>query len=210
MLRPEEQAKKAVRARYGRLARIYDWANLERLLYSRARARAIALLDLRPGARVLDIACGTGVSFALIEQRIGPSGRLIGVDLTPQMLGRARDRAARNGWDNVRLYESDVSNLSTQTLEVLGALGAGERFDAALCTLGLSVIPEWGGRLGGDAVRRAPRRQGRDHGRRPPNEVGRRGHRRASVCLAPGPALYRRLQPPALGPGGARHRRLHT
>jgi len=210
MLRPEEQAKKAVRARYGRLARIYDWANLERLLYSRARARAIALLDLRPGARVLDIACGTGVSFALIEQRIGPSGRLIGVDLTPQMLGRARDRAARNGWDNVRLYESDVSNLSTQTLEVLGALGAGERFDAALCTLGLSVIPEWGGRLGGDAVRRAPRRQGRGHGRRPPNEVGRRGHRRASVCLAPGPALYRRLQPPALDPGGARHRRLHT
>jgi S-adenosylmethionine-diacylgycerolhomoserine-N-methlytransferase len=139
----EERAKKAVLARYGRLAPIYDWANLERLLYARARARAIALLDLRPGARVLDVACGTGVNFALIEQRIGPSGRLVGVDLTPQMLGRARDRAARHGWGNVRSYESDVSQLSMRRLEALGALGAGERFDAALCTLGLSVIPDW-------------------------------------------------------------------
>jgi S-adenosylmethionine-diacylgycerolhomoserine-N-methlytransferase len=142
-MRSEERAQKVVRARYGRLAPIYDRANLERLLYSRARARAIALLDLRPGARVLDVACGTGVNFALIEERIGPSGRLVGVDLTPQMLGRARDRAARNGWGNVRFYESDVSQLSTQRLEALGALGTGERFDAALCTLGLSVIPDW-------------------------------------------------------------------
>jgi demethylmenaquinone methyltransferase/2-methoxy-6-polyprenyl-1,4-benzoquinol methylase len=133
----------AVRARYGRLAPVYERANLERPLYAEARARAIELLELPAGAKVLDVACGTGVNFALLEQRIGPSGRLVGVDLTPQMLGRARARVARRGWQNVQLYESDVSGLSTARLEALGALGPDERFDAALCTLGLSVIPEW-------------------------------------------------------------------
>jgi len=142
-MRPAQQTNAAVRERYGRLARIYDWANLERLLYSRARARAIDLLELRPGAKVLDVACGTGVNFAPIEKRIGPSGCLVGVDLTPQMLGRARARATRHDWHNVRLYQSDASQLSTQRLEALGALGPGEQFDAALCTLGLSVIPDW-------------------------------------------------------------------
>lgn len=142
-MRPERQTNAAVRARYGRLARIYDWANLEPLLYSRARARAIELLQLRPGAKVLGVACGTGVNCAPSEERIGASGCLVGVGLTPQMLGRARDRAARHGWDNVRLYESDASKLSATRLGALGALGPGEQFDAALCTLGLSVIPDW-------------------------------------------------------------------
>ena len=132
-----------MRERYGRLAPIYNWANLEPLLYAQARTRAIELLDLRPGARVLDLACGTGVNFGLIEQRIGPSGSLVGVDLTPAMLGRARARTASRGWRNVRLYESDAPGLTAQRLEELGALEPGERFDAALCTLALSVIPDW-------------------------------------------------------------------
>jgi demethylmenaquinone methyltransferase/2-methoxy-6-polyprenyl-1,4-benzoquinol methylase len=132
-----------VYARYQRLAPIYDWANLERPLYAAARARAIELLQLRPGEKVLDVACGTGVNFALIEQRIGPSGRLVGIDLTPPMLERAAARAARHGWENLPLFESDASQLSLERLEALGALEPGERFDAALCTLGLSVIPEW-------------------------------------------------------------------
>jgi ubiquinone/menaquinone biosynthesis C-methylase UbiE len=122
----------AVRRRYSRIAPIYDRANLEGLLYARARARTIELLDLRPGARVLDVACGTGANFALIEQRIGPAGELVGVDLTPRMLDQARARVAREGWLNVRLREGDVC-----------VLDLGEPFDAALCTLGLSVIPHW-------------------------------------------------------------------
>jgi ubiquinone/menaquinone biosynthesis C-methylase UbiE len=124
-----------VRRRYGWVASVYEWANLERLLYADARARAIDLLDLRPGARVLDVACGTGANFALIEQCIGPSGDLVGVDLTPQMLDRARARVARAGWSNVRLREGDVCELGTERL--------GAPFDAAVCTLGLSVIPQW-------------------------------------------------------------------
>lgn len=129
------QSTATVRRRYGWVASIYDWANLEGVLYADARVRAIELLDLRPGARVLDLACGTGANFALIEQRIGHTGELVGVDVTPQMLDKARARAARGGWSNVRLREGDVCELAAERL--------GGPFDAAVCTLGLSVIPQW-------------------------------------------------------------------
>ncbi len=129
------QTSASVRRRYRRIAPIYDRANLEGLLYARARARAIELLQLQPGARVLDVACGTGASFAAIEQRIGPSGELVGLDLTPQMLTQAEARIRRHGWANVRLLEGDVCAPAD------GRLGA--PFDAAICALGMSVIPQW-------------------------------------------------------------------
>jgi ubiquinone/menaquinone biosynthesis C-methylase UbiE len=132
---PAKQTTATVRRRYGRIASIYDWANLERLLYAAARTRAIDMLELRPGARVLDVACGTGANFALIEQRIGPSGELVGIDLTPQMLAQAQARVLRHGWANVRLREADVCALPDED--------SGELFDAVVCTLGLSVIPQW-------------------------------------------------------------------
>jgi ubiquinone/menaquinone biosynthesis C-methylase UbiE len=125
----------AVRRHYGRVASIYDWANLEGVLYADARAKAVELLDLSPGARVLDVACGTGANFALIRRRIGPAGELVGVDVTPQMLDRARARIARARWTNLRVREADICALGRDEL--------GEPFDAALCTLGLSVIPAW-------------------------------------------------------------------
>ena len=125
----------AVRRRYGWVASIYDWANLEGVLYAGARAKAVELLDLEPGARVLDVACGTGANFELIQRRIGPSGELIGVDVTPEMLDQARTRIARAGWTNVSVLEADVCKLHPDQL--------GGPFDAALCTLGLSVIPDW-------------------------------------------------------------------
>ena len=133
----------AVRRRYDLLAPVYDWANLEPLLYAEARARMIDMLRLQPGAMVLDVACGTGVNFELIEQRIGPSGRLVGFDFTPRMLDRARARVDRRGWRNVGLHQGDVTELASNPLDALGVLASGEQFDAALCTLGLSVIPRW-------------------------------------------------------------------
>jgi SAM-dependent methyltransferase len=107
----------------------------EGVLYADARAQPIELLDLRPGARVLDVARGTGANFALIEQRIGPSGDLVGVDVTPRMLNQARARVARAGWSNVRLREGDACELGAERLS--------EPIDAAVWTLGLSVIAQW-------------------------------------------------------------------
>jgi SAM-dependent methyltransferase len=51
------------------------------------------------------------------------------------MLGRAYARVAREGWDNVRLREGHICNMDVERL--------GEPFDAAICTLALSVIPQW-------------------------------------------------------------------
>src|SRR5258708_30837812 len=56
------------------------------------RVRAVQALRLRPGDSVADIACGTGLNFALIEQVIGRDGRIVGVDLTDAMLAQARQR----------------------------------------------------------------------------------------------------------------------
>src|SRR6201995_3022583 len=70
------------------------------------RLRAVRALGLRAGATVVDIACGTGLNFPLIEDVMGPTGRIIGVDLTDAMLAQAHDRVAKNGWRNVSLVQS--------------------------------------------------------------------------------------------------------
>jgi SAM-dependent methyltransferase len=67
------------------------------------RYRTVWNLALEPGDAVLDVACGTGLSFALLEEAIGPSGRLVGVELSPEMAARAQARIERAGWNNAEL-----------------------------------------------------------------------------------------------------------
>ena len=73
------------------------------------RRRAIEALGLRPGATVVDVACGTGQNFPFLEQAIGPAGRIVGVDLTDAMLAEAQGRVEANGWRNVSLVQSDAA-----------------------------------------------------------------------------------------------------
>ena len=73
------------------------------------RMRAVQALGLRAGQTVVEIACGTGLNFPLVEHAIGPGGRIIGVDLTDAMLARAKDRVAANGWSNVSLVQADAA-----------------------------------------------------------------------------------------------------
>src|ERR1700734_3875316 len=54
------------------------------------RLRAVQALGLRPGGTVIDIACGTGLNFPLLQKAVGPGGRIVGVDLTDAMLARAQ------------------------------------------------------------------------------------------------------------------------
>ena len=109
---PLPARQRRVARRYRWLAAAYDRLIADKLLYARARARAVELLELRPGATVLDVPCGTGLNHALIQRRIGPNGRLIGIDATPEMLERARARVRRNQWANVSLIQADASLLS--------------------------------------------------------------------------------------------------
>lgn len=57
----------------------------------------------QPGEVVLDIGCGTGIDLLLAARRVGPEGKVIGLDLTPEMLTRAREHVAQAGLPNVEL-----------------------------------------------------------------------------------------------------------
>jgi ubiquinone/menaquinone biosynthesis C-methylase UbiE len=96
------------------------------------RDRAVASLRLRAGRQVLDLACGPGQNFRRLEERIGPSGRVVAFDHTDEMLRRARETALRNGWMNVSTVQGDAARLPLES----GSLGA------ALCTLAISVMPD--------------------------------------------------------------------
>jgi len=95
------------------------------------RRRAVQALGLRPGDSVIDIACGTGLNFPLIEEVIGPAGRIVGVDLTDAMLAHAQDRIETNGWSNVSLVLGDAA-----------AFDFPAEVDAILSTYALSQVPE--------------------------------------------------------------------
>jgi ubiquinone/menaquinone biosynthesis C-methylase UbiE len=85
------------------------------------RRLAVQALGLRPGDTVVDMACGTGLNFSLIEHAIGPEGRIIGVDLTDAMLAQAQRRIENNGWSNVNLVQADAAEFAFP-IEVDGIL----------------------------------------------------------------------------------------
>lgn len=70
------------------------------------RRQLVDLLPLRAGDVVLDIGCGTGLCFALLHERVGPDGVIVGLDESPEMLELAADRVADDGWANVVLIEA--------------------------------------------------------------------------------------------------------
>ena len=110
-----------IKKKYRRNAPFYD-ALLGRAT-RRLREKAIAKLALQPGEVILDFGCGTGLSFDLLRRAIGPSGHIIGIDLSSEMLACAREKAARNGWTNVTLIEANAEEVELQP----------ESVDATLC-----------------------------------------------------------------------------
>jgi ubiquinone/menaquinone biosynthesis C-methylase UbiE len=100
-------------SKYRRLAAGYDRivAGGGRLIgFESARRQAVERLALNQGDVVVDVGCGTGLSFALLEGRIGPCGRLIGIEQSPEMLAHARARVEGGGWQNITLVEGPVED----------------------------------------------------------------------------------------------------
>ncbi|HVL55997.1 MAG TPA: class I SAM-dependent methyltransferase [Burkholderiaceae bacterium] len=92
----------------------------------------LEIVQLRPGARVLDVAAGAGEQTLAIAQRVGPGGLVLATDLSPAILERARTNAQRAGLTQVRTHVADGEDLRVEP-------GA---FDAALCRLGLMFFPD--------------------------------------------------------------------
>jgi demethylmenaquinone methyltransferase/2-methoxy-6-polyprenyl-1,4-benzoquinol methylase len=119
---------------YQNWSKVYDWLTPFYLLGNERRLRneTICNLRLQPGQSVLDIACGTGRNFPLILEKIGSSGKLVGVDYTGAMLAQAQGMVKRKGWKNVELIRADAA-----------CIDLNQKFDAALSTLAIGVIPDY-------------------------------------------------------------------
>jgi ubiquinone/menaquinone biosynthesis C-methylase UbiE len=76
--------------------------------FARWQRMAIERLRLEPGETVLDVGCGTGLTFLALETGVGPTGRIVGIELSPEMVAQARKRVTAHGWENVTLIEAPV------------------------------------------------------------------------------------------------------
>lgn len=127
--------KRQIVSIYRARARRYDLtANLYYLIgYPewRYRRQVIAALDVGPGDTVVELGCGTGLNFELLQKRIGSAGHLIGVDLTDAMLEEARQRAVDRDWRNVELVHGDALDYDYPNV-----------VNGVTSTFALSLIPE--------------------------------------------------------------------
>lgn len=133
--------------RYTQLAPGYDrvvtlWAKLAFFPMDRYRRAAVGEMNVGPGDTVMEIGCGTGLNFALIQDRIGPEGRLIALDYTPAMLEQAAKKVDAHGWRNVTFIQGDAAEV--------GSLVSGP-VDGAISTACLSIVPDWERAIAGAA-----------------------------------------------------------
>jgi ubiquinone/menaquinone biosynthesis C-methylase UbiE len=97
-----------------------------------AQDRLIEMAALRPGERVIDIACGTGLVTFRAADLVGPSGAVLGTDISEAMAAAAREEAARR-----QLAWVTATRMDAEALDVPDAA-----FDVALCALGVMYVPD--------------------------------------------------------------------
>jgi SAM-dependent methyltransferase len=100
--------------------------------WTRYGERTVARLVLRPGARVLDVGCGTGASALPAARQVGRTGKVIGIDLAERLLEIARQKAARNNLDNVEFHFGDMEQPGY----------AHNDFDAVICIFAIFFVPD--------------------------------------------------------------------
>ncbi|MDZ7689347.1 MAG: arsenite methyltransferase [Halobacteriales archaeon] len=154
-LSPEEQ-RGAVRERYGSLARADEGgccggdtdetASTERLGYDDEDASVApeaadislgcgnpeAIANLEEGEKVVDLGSGGGFDCFLAADEVGDEGRVVGVDMTPEMVEKARATAAENGFGNVEFRLGEIENLPT----------ADESFDVLISNCVINLSPD--------------------------------------------------------------------
>ncbi|NHN42511.1 methyltransferase domain-containing protein [Halorubellus sp. JP-L1] len=99
----------SVQSFYGRWATLYDGLARFTPGIGRLRREAVAALELDPGDVVVDLGCGTGANLPFLRDAVGPTGTVVGVDLTAGMLSRARRLVDARGWRNVHVVQGDAT-----------------------------------------------------------------------------------------------------
>ncbi|HET9358328.1 MAG TPA: methyltransferase domain-containing protein [Vicinamibacterales bacterium] len=87
---------------------------------------------LQDGVRVLDLACGSGLPSLEAARRVGPAGRVVAGDISPEMVVATRRKAAALGLGNIDVHELDAEHLPFES----------GSFDAVTCSHGLMFIPD--------------------------------------------------------------------
>jgi len=111
--------------------------------------RLVEFVGVEAGDHVLDVATGTGAVLFAVRERTGERGRVVGIDVTPAMLARARATVEHGSLLNVELHEMDGEQLAFPD----------EAFDRVFCSFGLQAFPD--ARLALVGFRRVLRRGGR-------------------------------------------------
>jgi SAM-dependent methyltransferase len=128
-----ESFKSATREQWNRTA--HGWNEQTRQVrewLTEATATMLDLAEVRPGARVLDVAAGAGDQTLDIARRVGPGGSVLATDLSPVILGFAARNARNAGLANVETLALDGERLAVDPAS----------FDAAVCRLGLMFFPD--------------------------------------------------------------------
>jgi demethylmenaquinone methyltransferase/2-methoxy-6-polyprenyl-1,4-benzoquinol methylase len=114
MAKGKFSTREEVREEYEKRAGIYEFAVYLYYLvgFPIARYRRLAVEALAPGRgdTIVEIGCGTGMNFPLLQKKVGPEGRIIGVDISGAMLKRADKRINAAGWKNVQLVRSSAAD----------------------------------------------------------------------------------------------------
>jgi ubiquinone/menaquinone biosynthesis C-methylase UbiE len=93
---------------------------------------AVARLGLTERSSVLDVACGVGSNFKIIESYLHNRGAIVGIDISSESLKMAQRLVAARSWTNVRLINANIASYASKI-----------RFDGILCTFALEIIAEY-------------------------------------------------------------------
>jgi ubiquinone/menaquinone biosynthesis C-methylase UbiE len=128
-LKREDSQVKSLYDRHAKHIHVLFGGVTENLPY---RRKAIARLNVAPNSSVLDVACGIGSNFKIIEGYLRNSGTLVGIDISSESLKIAKKLVAKRNWTNVQLVNTSITEYRPK-----------KRFDAILCTFALEIIADY-------------------------------------------------------------------
>jgi ubiquinone/menaquinone biosynthesis C-methylase UbiE len=126
----EDKAKAKTTSTYNMAADSFDQPALG--FWNLIGRRTVERLNLPPGAQVLDVACGTGASAIAAAQTVGPSGKVLALDLADRLLELGRAKAQKLGLTNIEFRAADMEHANL----------ADESFDAVVCVFGIFFLPD--------------------------------------------------------------------